>query len=89
MRSTAIALCLMVAACAEQGRAPVQIAMPAVPSSDSAAAQATRDCAGPWKEWSRTTATSEWPYRIQITETMRYLKDGRVVGPFTYRGDDL
>jgi len=60
-----------------------------MPQVHAAAAQATADCGGDWQSWSRGTTYSRWPYRIETTETMRCLKDGRVVGPYTYREDGL
>jgi hypothetical protein len=51
--------------------------------------QAMADCGGPYVAWSSTTSRSLFPYRVETTERMRCLKDGRVVGPYTYRTDGL
>lgn len=60
-----------------------------MPQVHAAAAQATADCGGPWQSWSSEILTSRWPYSIERKETMRCMKDGRVVGPYTYREDNL
>jgi len=55
----------------------------------SANMRATADCHGPWVSWSSTIETSKFPYSFTVTQTMRCLKDGRVVGPYTYDADPL
>lgn len=52
-----------------------------------ATTQATRDCGGPYVAWSRVTNRSMFPLRTEVSETMRCLRDGRVVGPYTYLVD--
>ena len=73
IRPTAIALCLLAAGCAPRAGldTPDIAAQPPRPTVSTASAAATRDCAGPWLEWSRTVFTSKWPYRVQVSETMR------------------
>lgn len=82
-----VLLLFLLAGCAREFRACDQPYI--MPQVHNAAAQAFADCGGPWQSWSRTTTTSRWPYRIETTETMRCLNDGRVVGPHTYREDGL
>lgn len=90
-RVTALALAATLAACGSLPYAPIdQVTLAPIPSpSGIAARQATADCGGPWLGWASTTTFSKWPYRIETTETMRCLGDGRVVGPYSYRGDGL
>lgn len=55
----------------------------------SATQAAARDCGGPYVAWSRVTSHSPFPYQVETTERMRCLKDGRIVGPYTYNADPL
>lgn len=52
-----------------------------------ATVQATLDCGGPYVAWSRITNRSMFPLRAEVSETMRCLHDGRIVGPYTYLVD--
>jgi hypothetical protein len=87
-RAHIIGACLMLIGCATQGDD-----FPALPPiadpQHGAVVAATAACGGPWREWSRTTLSSRWPFRVDVTETMRCLTDGRVVGPYSYRTDGL
>ncbi len=50
---------------------------------------ATETCRGPWVSWSEVIYHSAWPYRTEVSETMRCLKDGSFAGPYRYRVDGL
>jgi hypothetical protein len=64
--------------------APAVSELPPIPDAMQTVAQnATTACGGPWVEWSRQTITSTWPMDTKISMTMRCLRDGRVVGPYT------
>lgn len=90
MRIPLIALAVLLSGCA----AAPSNEVPRFADQDFAPMRSTtqaaaRDCGGPYVSWSRVTTTSLFPYRNEVTEQMRCLKDGRIVGPYTYNADPL
>lgn len=90
-RGAALAAFLALAGCGGLPTAPIDMPrLDPIPNpSGDAAHHASMDCGGPWLSWSSNTTFSKWPYRIETTETMRCLNDGRIVGPYSYREDGL
>ena len=90
MRALAIlSISLLAAGC---GATPEIYQPPAAPTTwpmHEATSQATKDCGGAYVSWSRITSRSLFPYRVDVTEWMRCLTDGRIVGPYSYAGDGL
>jgi hypothetical protein len=83
-RCLAFACLLLVSAC---GTAQPDTGTPE--PRHAAIVAATEACRGPWVSWSEVIYHSTWPYRTEVSETMRCLKDGSFVGPYRYRVDGL
>lgn len=85
-RAAFLAIALLACGCADM---PEIYQVPPAPLSPmhDATVQAGRDCGGPYVAWSRVTSRSLFPLRTEVSETMRCLRDGRVVGPYTYEAD--
>jgi len=85
----ALALAMLLAGCGSLPADIPQFGPDTYAPMRSATQAAARDCGGPFVSWSRVTSTSLFPYRIETSEWMRCLKDGRIVGPYTYSVDPL
>jgi hypothetical protein len=80
-----LGFCLALCACAAPDPSPQPFYSP----RHAVTMQAYAECAGPFVPWSQIVDHTPWPYRTTVTETLRCMKDGRVIGPFTYRADGL
>lgn len=53
-----------------------------------ATTSAYRDCAGPYVSWGLSSFRTEWPRTHVVSETMRCINTGNIVGPYRYSVED-